>query len=114
MAPATVEAAAVEAATVEAIVEGVMEVVIAETVIVEVVIVEFVIVKSMMEVVIVKSAIEISANKAVEADATVIGPTIVPVWIVAGGIVVIRYGRDTACWCGWLGSAGSVRSNRGV
>jgi len=90
MTPATVEAAPVEAATVEGV-----------------------IVKSAMEVVIVKSAIEISANKAAEADATVIGPTIVPVRIIPGGIVVIRYGCDTA-WPGWLRSTGSVRSNRGV
>ena len=99
MAPAAVRAATAEAA----IVEGVT---------VEFVIVEFVIVESAMEVVIVKSAIEISANKAAEADATGIWPTIVPVRIVPGAIVVIRYGRDTA-WR-WLGSTGSVRSHRGL
>jgi hypothetical protein len=105
MAPATMEAASVEAATMDGL--------IVETASVESVIVEVVIVKSAMEVVIVKSAIEISANKAAEADATVIGPTMVPVRIIPGGIGVIRYGRDTA-WRGWLRSTGNVRSSRGV
>ena len=122
--------ATMEAAIVEAVVEGViMEVAIVKSVI-EIVegmivksvieVVEGVIVKSAMEVVIVevvivKSAIEISANKAAEADATVIRPTIIPVRIVPGGIVVdrFRYGRDTA-WRGRRGSTGSVRSDRGV
>jgi hypothetical protein len=63
---------------------------------VEAAIVEVVIAKFTLEVVIVKSVVEISADNAAEADATVIGRTIVPVRIGPGGIVVVRYGRDTA------------------
>ncbi len=98
-AAAAVKAAAVKAAAVEAtVVEGVTLVGAMDV---------------MMEVAIVKSPMEISANEAVEANATVIGPIIVPVWVVPGGRLVIRYGHDTP-WRGWLGSAGRVRSNRGV
>jgi hypothetical protein len=95
--PAAVAAATVEGATVKAAsVNGVTA-------------------KSAVEVVIVKSSIEISANKAAEADASVIGPTIAPVRIISGGIVVVvRYGDDTVC--GWrrgsIGSGGSARRGR--
>jgi hypothetical protein len=80
-AAASVEAATAEATTVE--------------------IAEFAFVKPVVEVVIVRSAIEISANNAAEADATVIGPPIAPVRIIPGGIIVVvvvaRCGHD-AVW----------------
>jgi hypothetical protein len=52
--------------------------------------------------------------KKAEADATIIGPTIVPIGIIPGCCIVgVRYSRDTV-WRGRLGSTGSIRSNRGV
>ena len=98
----TVEAASVEATTVEAAsVAAVVEVVM---------------VKSAVEVVIVKSAMETAVNKAAEANATVIGRTIVPVRIVPAGIavvvLVVRHRHDTVC-CWRRRSTGSVRCARG-
>lgn len=87
---ATTMAAAVRTAAMEAAAGGVTE--------------------AVMEVVIVESAIKISADKAVDADAPVVGPPIVPVRMVPDGIVVVRYGHDTTR-CARLGSSGSVRSN---
>jgi hypothetical protein len=67
-----------------------------------------------VEIVIVKSATEPAINKAAEPNATVIGPTIVPVRMVPGGIivVVVRYGLDTVCRWRRV-STGSVRAAGG-
>jgi hypothetical protein len=114
-APATVEAAGVEAATVKAatVKAASVEAATAEATGVEAA-GEVVIVKSAVEVTIMKSAVETVANKGVEANATVIGPTVVPVRIVSSGIAVavVRNRHDAVC-CGRRGSTGGVRSARG-
>jgi len=65
MKAATVGSSGVESTTMEAvIVKSAMEVVVVD---------------SMIKVAIVKSAIEIATDKSIEAEATVVGPTIVPI-----------------------------------
>ena len=102
MAPAAVETAATET--------GAMETTPAETAIVKFV------TDMIVEIVIAKSMMEMATKETAEADDAKIRPAIVPIVpirIVSGVWVVIRYGCDTV-WRGRLRSTGRLPSNRGV